>query len=151
MTLIVIQWFWIALIFIQNTALLDGCLEFLKQPDVIDRISKYFLIEKMAFLLIPNICFHHAQTSWNNFFSLSILISMKEDGKHISVNTAIALSYYTNWWCYIHNFRGSRCSEHFWKYPLKSPYFNNECMWKLYLGLAFHCRNLTFVFTHTVN
>ena len=151
MTSIVIQWFWIALIFIQNTALLDGCLEFLKQPDVIDRISKYFLIEKMAFLLIPNICFHHAQTSWNNFFSLSILISMKEDGKHISVNTAIALSYYTNWWCYIHNFRGSRCSEHFWKYPLKSPYFNNECMWKLYLGLAFHCRNLTFVFTHTVN
>ena len=96
MTLIVIQWFWIALIFIQNTALHDGCLEFLKQLDVIDCISKYFLIEKMAFLLITNICFHHAQTSWNNIFSLSILISMKEDAEHILVNTAIALSYYTN-------------------------------------------------------
>ena len=44
MTLIVIQWFWIALIFIYHE-----CLEFLELVDIIDCLGKYFLIEKMAF------------------------------------------------------------------------------------------------------
>ena len=49
MTLIVIQWFWIALIFILNKGLHHERLEILEQLDIIDCISKYFLIEKMAF------------------------------------------------------------------------------------------------------
>ena len=34
----------------------------------IDCISKYFLMEKMAFMAIPNICFHEAQISERQFF-----------------------------------------------------------------------------------
>ena len=34
-----------------------------------DCIDKHFLMEKMAFLLMPNICFHEAEISWINIFS----------------------------------------------------------------------------------
>ena len=39
--------------------------------DKIDCIGKYFLMEKMAFLSMPYICFHEAQISWNDIFSVS--------------------------------------------------------------------------------
>ena len=42
-----------------------------KQLDVIICIAKYFLMEKMPFLPMPNICFHDAQIFWNNIFSVS--------------------------------------------------------------------------------
>ena len=59
--LIDIEWFWIALIV----------------------LGKYFLIEIMAFLLMPNICFHDAQISWNNIFSVSSHSSSTYDYKLI--------------------------------------------------------------------
>ena len=45
-----------------------GCLEFSEQLDTIYWIGKHFLIEKMTFTPMPNICFHDAQISWNNIF-----------------------------------------------------------------------------------
>ena len=84
-TLIDSQWFWIALIFISNKALVgremekikkvvlhdnwycreksmlkwlhNGCLEFSEQLDIIDCIGKYFLIEKFTFLTIQTFAF----------------------------------------------------------------------------------------------
>ena len=49
------------------------------------------------------------------------------------------------------SFPSYSCSEHFWKYQWKSPYFSNDCLWKLYLQLDFNCQNVTFLFTHSVN
>ena len=46
------------------------CLEFSEELDI-DCIGKHFLIEKMAFLAMPNICFQDTQISWNNIFSVS--------------------------------------------------------------------------------
>ena len=34
-------------------------------------IGKYLLMEKMAFLLMPNIYLHEAQISWKDIFSVS--------------------------------------------------------------------------------
>ena len=35
------------------------------------RVCKYLLMEKMVFSSMPNICFHDAQISWNNIFSIT--------------------------------------------------------------------------------
>ena len=65
-----------------------GSSEFSEQLDIIDCFGKYFLMQKMAFLLMPNICFYDAQIFYNNIFSISsgnsfdcnkILITMKKD------------------------------------------------------------------------
>ena len=37
--------------------------EFSEQLGIIDRLGKHFLIERMAFLSMPNICFRDAQIS----------------------------------------------------------------------------------------
>ena len=60
---------------------------FSEQLDLIDCVGKYFLMVKMAFLLIPNICFHGTEISWKEFFSAvsqgisltNILITMMKD------------------------------------------------------------------------
>ena len=50
----------------------------------------------------------------------------------------------------IPSFPSYSCFEHFWKCRRKSPYFSNDCLWKLYIQLNFNCQGLTFVFTHSV-
>ena len=62
---------------------------------LIDCIGKYFLIEKIAFFLIPNICFYDIQIflfqfPLNLFDYNSTLISKKKYAEHISVNTVRA-------------------------------------------------------------
>ena len=124
-----------------------GYLEFSEQLDIIDWIGKkYLLIEKITFTSMSNICFHDAQISWNNIFSVSpqgnsltinILILMKKDeALNLSIFQKILyelLSYYANYlwlWFYIHNeaavlsFPSNSCSEHFWKYQWWSTYFS---------------------------
>ena len=66
----------------------DKCFQFSEQENIIDCIGKYISVEKMAFLSMPNICFHEAQISWTiflsqfpgNFFDYNnILFTMKKD------------------------------------------------------------------------
>ena len=47
------------------------CSEFSEQLDIIDCIDKYFLKEKMAFLWMPNFCFHEGHIYWYDIFSVS--------------------------------------------------------------------------------
>ena len=47
--LIVIQWFWIALIFNSNKVLHHRLFKSLEKLDIVDCIGKYFLLGKMAF------------------------------------------------------------------------------------------------------
>ena len=69
--------------------------------DIVDCIGKYFLIEKIAFLSISNICFHEAQFSWigtfcqfpgNSFHQSNINHEARcsSYAYHISVNTVWA-------------------------------------------------------------
>ena len=39
--------------------------------DISEQLGNYFLLEKMAFWLMSDICFHDAQVSWNNIFSFT--------------------------------------------------------------------------------
>ena len=77
---------------------------FLEQLDIIDCISKYLLIEKMAFrryltfvFMMHNFPLYFLCQFPLNFFDYNnILIFMKKDAEHISVNTVKTFSYYTN-------------------------------------------------------
>ena len=70
------------------------------------------------------------------FLSNNILISMKKDAEHISVNTARATTQ-INGFTYIMSeaaeFSVISLSQHFRKYQWKSLYFSNDCLGKLYL------------------
>ena len=50
--------------------------KFSEQLDVIDCRDEYFLVEKVTFLSMPNVCSHEMQLFWNDVFSV-ILIGLK--------------------------------------------------------------------------
>ena len=144
--------FWKAVIFIQNKALHHGCLELLEQLDNIGCIGKYLWIEKMAF------CWYLNLLSWcSNFLEQYFPcqhFNLHEERcrEHFSEycnsyfpTTQINGFTYIMSEAVVPSFRSYNCSEHIWIYRWKSPYFNNNCMWKLYLGLDFNCQNLSLL------
>ena len=73
----------------------DGCPEFSAQLGIIDCISKYFVMKKVAFLLISNISLHDTKVYWNNIFSVS--------SKGISLANNILNTVNYLWlWFYVH-------------------------------------------------
>ena len=70
------------------------------------------------------------QLPLNFFDNNNILISMKKDAEHISVNTVGATFLLL---AVVSIFPSYSCSKYFWKYGWKSPYVSNDCLWKLYL------------------
>ena len=79
MTLIAIQWFWIALILIQNKAFHYGCLEVLEPVDT-DCIGKYLLIEKMAFCQYPSFAFMMLEHFPSQFPLNFLVLPLESDG-----------------------------------------------------------------------
>ena len=62
-----------------------GHLEFSGQLGIIDWIGKHYLIEKITFTSMPNICFHDVQIFWNNIFSVS------SQGNSLTINILILM------------------------------------------------------------
>ena len=128
---------------------------FLEQLDIIDCISKYLLIEKMAFrwYLIFVFMMHNfplyflCQFPLNFFDYNNILIFMKKDAEHISVNAVKTFSYYTNngFTCImseaaVTSFPSYSFSEHFRKYPWKITACGNFTFnWILTLKTSLLC------------